>query len=42
MFLGRVDETEAHVIEALRLSPRDTSAYIWITLAGSAKNYLGL
>jgi TolB-like protein len=39
--IGRAEETEAHVAEALRLSPRDTQAYIWINFAGVAKNYLG-
>ena len=34
-------ETEAHVNEALRLSPRDTLAYLWMTNAGLAKNRLG-
>ncbi|HZZ23305.1 MAG TPA: hypothetical protein VFE60_12340, partial [Roseiarcus sp.] len=34
-------ETEAHVVEALRLSPRDTLAYSWMHIAGIAKNYLG-
>jgi Flp pilus assembly protein TadD len=33
--------TEAHVAEALRLSPRDTLAYTWMTNAGVAKNALG-
>ena len=27
-FTGRAEETESHVLEALRLSPRDTNAYI--------------
>jgi TolB-like protein/class 3 adenylate cyclase len=39
--IGRAEDTEAHVIEALRLSPRDTTAYIWMTTAGIAKNRLG-
>ena len=39
--IGRAEETEAHVAEALRLSPRDTMAYIWMTIAGIAKNHLG-
>ena len=34
--LGRADETEGHVREALRLSPRDSSAYIWELYAGAA------
>jgi TolB-like protein/Flp pilus assembly protein TadD len=39
--VGRAEETEAHVLEALRLSPRDTMAYNWMSYAGIAKNYLG-
>ncbi len=31
IFIGRAEETEAHVAEALRLSPRDTLAYVWMT-----------
>ena len=42
IFVGRPDETEAHIVEALRLSPRDTMAYLWMTTAGMAKNHLGL
>jgi tetratricopeptide (TPR) repeat protein len=38
---GRAEETEAHTAEALRLSPRDTLAYVWLFIAGVAKNYLG-
>jgi tetratricopeptide (TPR) repeat protein len=41
IFIGRAEETEAHVAEALRLSPRDTQGYIWINFAGVAKNHLG-
>ena len=41
IYIGRAEDTEAHVIEALRLSPRDTTAYIWMTNAGIAKNRLG-
>ena len=41
IFIGRAEETEAHIAEALRLSPRDTLAYIWMTCAGVAKNHLG-
>jgi tetratricopeptide (TPR) repeat protein len=40
-FIGRGEETEAHVREALRLSPRDTRAYIWISFVGIAKLWLG-
>ena len=42
VFIGRAEETEAHIVEALRLSPRDTMAYGWMTQAGIAKNLLGL
>jgi len=35
--LGRNEETEAHVREALRISPRDTLAGIWSYIAGWAK-----
>src|SRR6202142_1466435 len=41
IFIGRAEETEAHVVEALRLSPRDTMAYIWMTNGGLAKLHLG-
>ena len=41
IFIGRAEETEAHIVEALRLSPRDTLAYIWMTRAGYAKSHLG-
>jgi TolB-like protein/class 3 adenylate cyclase len=42
VFIGRAEETEAHISEALRLSPRDTMAYSWMNVAGVAKNHLGL
>jgi TolB-like protein/class 3 adenylate cyclase/Flp pilus assembly protein TadD len=35
--LGRGEETEAHINEALRLSPRDTDVYIWFLAVGVAK-----
>ena len=41
IFIGRAEETEAHVGEALRLSPRDTNAHTWKTFAGIAKHILG-
>ena len=41
MFIGRADETESHIAEALRLSPRDTLAYIWMAYAGMAMFDLG-
>ncbi len=42
IFIGRAEETEAHVVEALRLSPRDTVAYRWMNTAGVAKLHLGI
>jgi len=38
---GRAEETESHVLEALRLSPRDMHAYLWMATAGFAKLLLG-
>ena len=40
-FLGRSAETEGHVHEALRLSPRDTLAHLWMMFVGGAKLRLG-
>ena len=40
-FIGRSEETESHVREAFRLSPRDTNAYAWLTHVGFAKLALG-
>jgi TolB-like protein/class 3 adenylate cyclase len=40
-FLGRGAETETHINEALRLSPRDTGAFRWMQFAGFAKLQLG-
>ena len=37
IFIGRAEDTEGHIGEALRLSPRDTMAYIWATYAGASK-----
>jgi tetratricopeptide (TPR) repeat protein len=36
-FLGRNEEVEAHVLLALRISPRDTYAFIWLLFVGAAK-----
>jgi TolB-like protein len=36
-FLGRGAETETHIHEALRLSPRDISAYRWFLAVGIAR-----
>jgi tetratricopeptide (TPR) repeat protein len=41
IYIGRAKETEAHVAEALRLSPRDMLAYVWMGMAGFAKLHLG-
>jgi tetratricopeptide (TPR) repeat protein len=41
IIIGRAQETEAHIAEALRLSPRDTMAYTWMFYAGVAKTHLG-
>jgi TolB-like protein/Flp pilus assembly protein TadD len=40
-FIGRGAETEAHVQEAFRRSPRDTYAYRWLMYVGVAKLWLG-
>ena len=39
--IHRAEEAEAHILEALRLSPRDTMAYIWMYHAGHAKLHIG-
>jgi tetratricopeptide (TPR) repeat protein len=39
--LGRGAETEAHINEALRLSPRDTTAHRWMAIVGMAKAQIG-
>jgi tetratricopeptide (TPR) repeat protein len=41
MFIGRARETEAYENEALRLSPRDSFASVWLLMAGGAKLILG-
>ena len=41
IYIGHAEETETHINEALRLSPRDTLGYRWMTNAGIAKNHLG-
>jgi TolB-like protein/class 3 adenylate cyclase len=40
--IGRAAETEGHVQEAFRLSPRDTLAHQWMDFVGTAKIHLGL
>jgi TolB-like protein/class 3 adenylate cyclase/Flp pilus assembly protein TadD len=41
LYLGQAEDTEAHVQEALRLSPRDVHVYLWCMSAGLAKLHLG-
>ena len=38
--MGRAAETEGHVLEALRLSPRDLGAHLWMYFMGAAKTHL--
>ena len=40
-FSGRAADTEAHILEALRLSPRDVYVYRWMLFVGIAKAQLG-
>src|SRR5271170_8328308 len=40
-FAGRAEESEAHVQEALRLSPRDSFAYQWMARVAATKLNLG-
>ncbi|MEH2565163.1 adenylate/guanylate cyclase domain-containing protein [Bradyrhizobium sp. AZCC 2289] len=40
LFVGRATETEAHVQEALRLSPRDEGVHRWMSYVGLAKLHL--
>jgi TolB-like protein/Tfp pilus assembly protein PilF len=41
IFIGRAEETEAHVLEALRLSPRDPWVYTYFVAGGWAASALG-
>ncbi len=41
VFIGLAEQTELHVLEALRLSPRDPWAYVWLLTAGFAACLLG-
>ena len=41
MTVGCAEETEGHVKEGVRLSPRDSNVYVWAMLAGMAKLCLG-
>lgn len=41
IFLGRPADTEGHIREALRLSPRDVFAFRWLYYVGTSKLLLG-
>src|SRR4029077_8435955 len=41
LHMGRAAETEGHIREAFRLSPRDTLAHQWMDFVGTAKMHLG-
>jgi TolB-like protein/class 3 adenylate cyclase len=41
VLIGRGEEAEAHIQDAFRLSPRDTSAFRWMHFAGFTKLVLG-
>jgi TolB-like protein/class 3 adenylate cyclase/DNA-binding winged helix-turn-helix (wHTH) protein len=41
VLIGRAEEAEAHVVEAQRLGPRDTTAYLWMNIVGIANGHLG-
>jgi hypothetical protein len=38
---GHFEETERHELEALRVSPRDTNANLWVGWMAHAQLYLG-
>src|SRR5258708_118649 len=40
-FIGRGEETKAHINEALRLSPRDTLTFRWLSYGANGKLQLG-
>ncbi len=41
LYLGRAAETEGHILEAFRLSPRDIFAHRWMHFIGMAKIQMG-
>jgi tetratricopeptide (TPR) repeat protein len=41
LFDGHPEETESHQLEALRVSPHDTEAYVWVAYIALAKLHLG-
>ena len=42
LFVGRAEETEGDVNEALRFSPRDQRAWVWMVYLAMAKMQLGM
>jgi TolB-like protein len=40
IFVGLSEETEAHFREALRLSPKDVYAYLWLAVVGHSKVHI--
>jgi TolB-like protein/Flp pilus assembly protein TadD len=41
LFVGRAEESVSHVEQAMRISPRDTYSFVWLTTAGIASSHLG-
>jgi len=41
LFDGHPEETESHILEALRVSPHDTEAGVWVANMAAAKLHLG-
>ena len=41
LFEGHAEETEAHELGALEVSPHDTDANVWVSYIASSKFYLG-
>jgi TolB-like protein/class 3 adenylate cyclase len=41
LFNGRPEDTETHIVEALRLSPFDNMAYVWMFIVGIANGLMG-
>jgi tetratricopeptide (TPR) repeat protein len=40
IFVGLSEETEVHVREALRLSPKDVRGYLWLAIVGHSKVHI--
>jgi TolB-like protein/class 3 adenylate cyclase len=41
LYEGHAEEVEGHELEALRISPRDTDANVWVAYIAGSKMYLG-